>query len=215
MNHVTQPLNLRSKNHGTPVGRLAWTVGLALCLLASSGLWAAAGGGGSTCYNCEIDVDSWECESGGVFGGTECTVSQSSCTVKGNCSSKGNSPVIIIEVPIMMVQEVAGVDGGAAATLVRLRDMQALPETVQVGWLSSDITSQDVASLLGGGDLGAKTPGQTSRFDVQVILLGGDSAALVMQPSAGSDAQAFSELAIFLERDPATGVHQAKNWFLH
>ena len=87
----------------------------------------------------------------------------------------------------------AGVDGGAAATLVRLHDMQALPAEIQVSWLSAEITSQDVTSLLAGGDLGSKTPGKTSRFDVQVVLLDEDNAAVVVQPTSGSDAYEIRE----------------------
>lgn len=214
MNNVSLSLNSSSKTRST-ARRLAWAVGLALCLLASNGLWAASEVL-STCYNCEISAaGSWDCESGGVFGGTKCTVSQGSCTVEGDCGKKSNAPVIIVDIPIMMIQDVAGVDGGAAATLVRLRQMQSLSETVRISWLSADISSQDVASLLAGGEIGSKTPGELSHFEVQVVLLDEDNAALVLQPSANSHAQAFSEVAIFLERDPATGVHHARNWFLH
>lgn len=218
MNHATHqvslPLSPCSKTYSA-ARRLAWTVGFALCLLASSGLWAAVGGG-ADCENCKIFAGSWDCQTGGAKGGSDCDVSDDgSCTVTGNCNSKSHAPILLVEVPLELIQEVAGVDGGAAATLVRLREMQILHEDVQMGWLSSDITPQDVASLLAGGELGAKTPGQVSRFDIQVVVLDGDNAALVMQPSVDSDAQDFNEMAVFFERDPGTGRHLAKTWLLH
>lgn len=218
MNHVIhnapQPLHPRSKT-GRSLPRLAWALGFALCLLASNGLWAAVGGG-TDCENCKIFAGSWDCQTGGAKGGSDCDISDNgSCTVTGNCNSKSNAPIILIDVPLEVIQEVAGVDGGAAATLVRLREMQVLTEDVQMGWLSANITAQDVASLLVGGDLGSKTPGQISRFDIQVVVLDGDNAALVIRPSVDSDAQDFNEMAVFFERDPGTGRHLAKTWLLH
>lgn len=216
-NPLTSTAKLQNLSGSTPspaVGRsLAIVFGLTLCLVVTASAFAATGGS-STCYNCEIWSGEWECDTSSINGGTKCTLENGSCTVSGDCDSKGSATPFVAEVPVELIHEVARVDAGAAATLVRLRHMPEIPETARISWMSTQITAGDVASLLSGGEIASKTPHSLSRFDVLVELLDETSAALVIRPAANSDAQNFQEMAIFFEIDPATGETRAGDWFM-
>ncbi len=85
---------------------------------------------GGTCYNCDNFTGTWECKSGSLSGGTECTVNQTSCTVSGNCNSSlsGEAPVsgncsspdaqsAYVNVPENLILEIARAYPRIAATL--------------------------------------------------------------------------------------------------
>jgi hypothetical protein len=170
-----------------------------------------------TCYNCDNFFGPWECKSGGFSGGTECTVGQDSCTVKGNCSSSGSSlSGVTLSMDRGFILDVAARHPRAAATLHTLASSGTCGDISFEHWHNDVVTIDDVETLIDEGTIGLEPSGPAVIYEITIEPYGAEGDLLLklvpVQPS-DLDPQ-LTELLVHLTPELPEGPYVPVYWEL-
>jgi hypothetical protein len=202
---------------------LLMVVGLATFALSASAATNPVPAG--TCYACSLVNSSYyECTGGLAQGGTSCTVSATSCTLNGICSSAQATPAsLAVTISPDLVRQIAQAHPRVAASLWTLASQGVMATESEIHWRAGKMTTRDVDQLLAGKKVNLSGTGEVIYKVFIVQSMDQSHASVVIAPASKTQPDSgFSYFVLDLQqretgipvKSAAQGSYSVSNWSL-